>query len=399
MLRKENEALKTELRKLQATTKKTSKNFNWPSFFKWLSITLAGVIFVAASIVFYAGMTLTNTDRFMQVAEPLAEQPAVQEALATKTTNALFERVDIESLSKEALPDRIDFLAPAVSEQIKQFTNDELQKLIASTSFQEAWNTRLEIAHARFIDRLANYEGDGTFNVNDIFGALTNRIDNEKLSFLQDKSLPPRIGDITVIEAEWLPQAHLVVANFHTVRAITIAVFIVLLVFAVWVSKNRRKTVMELASMIVILSVAMLLGLRIARLYVLNGADPQYLQAATEIWDVLTFPFIVQLVSTIVVALAVLLIGWLGGQSKSSTAVKQRVESLFAGRLHESVFSSENTVTKWVGKHQKTLLYVVAVGFVLSLFVIDLTQANFVWAVMISLLAVLSILTLSSKQH
>jgi len=397
-LRRENKALKAELQKIKKSNSQPEKRFDWANFFKWASISLAGAIFIVASIVFYIGMTLTNTDRFMDVAEPLAKQPAVQEAVAIRTTNALFEKVDVESLSREALPDRVDFLAPTVATQIKAFTKNETQKLIATDTFQEAWNTKLRIAHQRFIERLKNYEGDGTIDINDVFRSLTDRIDNEKLSFLKDKSLPPRIGNITVVEAQWLPQAHAVVSNFQTVRVATITFFMLLMAFAVWVSKNRRKTLIELSWMIIILSFVMLLALRVAKRIFLDNADPQFLQASTEIWTVFTRPFIIQLITTMVIGLVILIICWLGSGSRSSMAVKRRVDSLFAGELHETIFRKENVITRWVGVHQKTLVSIVGVGFVLSLIIIDLNLASFISAAVVAILIILIILTLSGKK-
>ncbi len=398
ILAKENEKLKAEIAMLKKQNTRTEKQFNWRGLTKWSSISLAGAIFIVASIVFYIGMTLTNTDRFMNVAGPLAAQPAVQEAVADKTTDALFEKVDVESLSAEVLPDKVDFLAPTVATQIENFVRNETLAIISSDTFQETWNTSVRKAHERLITGLENYEGDGTINLNEVFVAVTQRLEGGKLGFLAGKELPAKVGSITVIQADWLPVAHNFVSNFQTFRVATIGLFIILLALAVWISHNRRKTIMQLASMIASLSIVMLISLRVARNIFLDQVDPIYLQAATEIWSVFTRPFAIQLITTIVVALAVLLVAWLGNNSKTAVGLRRRIESLFSGKLHESIFSHENSLTLWTGKYEKQLLTIIGIGFILSLLIIDLTLGSLLIAGIIAALIALVIVTVSGKK-
>lgn len=387
-LKAENEHLRA---KLQEATKQKKKHFhiNGRTITRRISLLLAGGLFVIASIIFYIGLTLIDTDRFMNVAGPLIQQPAIQSAVTQKTTDALFEKVDVEQLALDVLPDRIDFLAPEVAKQVQNFTKNEVQKILASDRFQQVWETSLSTAHERFITALENYEGDGTISITDVYNRLSERLDDTKLSFLANKTLPAKIGNITVVQADWLPTAHRIVSNIDTIRIITIGLFFGLLAVAVWLSNNRRRTLISIGYIVSGLSLLMLIFIRIARNAAVGQVDPQYQAAATEAWVLLAKPFALQLVSTILFGLAIVAVAWLGGKSKSALAVRNRADALFSGRLHQSIFNKgENKFSIWVGKHQTALYITVAVLFVLSFLYIPLSFGSILSAILLALVAV-----------
>lgn len=396
-LLQENRALKKELEQAK-TQKKEQRKVNWKKVSKVLSMAFAGGLFVAGSVALYMATTLVNTDKFMTVAGPLVQQPAVQQVVADKTTTALFDRVDVEALARDVLPPRVDFLAPTVAQQIEQFTNTQAKNILGSESFQQTWTTTLRASHERLIAGLKTYQGDGTINVSDVYKRLGERLQGSKLAFLSGVQLPPRIGNITLIEASWLPAAHNLVVNLDAIRIITIILFFVLLGLTVWLSDTRRRTVTHLGIMILILSFIMIISLRVAGAIIKDSITPSSQQAFTEIWTLFTTPFVVQLATTFAIGLLVAVVAWLGGTTKTAARVKARLSDLFAGKLHESLFHKENAVTLWVGRYTTVLLTVVGVALVMSMLFIDLTFESFIWAVLVAVIVALIIVTLAGKE-
>lgn len=393
-LLEENKLLKKELEK--AKTQKTArKKVDWKKVAKVLSMSFAGGLFVAGSVALYMATTLVNTDKFMTIAGPLAGQPAVQQVVADKTTKALFEAVDVEALAREVLPPRVDFLAPTVAQQIEQFTNNQAKTVLGSDSFQQTWTNTVRSAHERLIAGLKNYEGDGTINISDVYKRLTDRLQGGKLAFLSGVQLPSKIGNITLIEASWLPTAHNLVVNLDAIRIATITLFVLLLGLTLWLSDTRRRTITHLGVMLLILSLIMIISLRVAGTIIKGNIIPSSQQAFMEIWTLFTTPFVIQLTTTFAIGLLVAIVAWLGGDTKTANRVKQRLGDLFAGKLHAAIFHKENAVTLWVGRYATALLTVVGVGLVISMVFIDLTLANFTWAVLIAVALGLIIVTLS----
>jgi hypothetical protein len=398
-LMKENAELKAELDKLKTNTKREPKKpFNWRLLSKRISFALAGAVFVVGSVVLYLVMTLVNTDRFMAVAGPLAQQPAVQTAIADKTTTAIFTKFDVQQLATDILPPKADFLAPTITSKLQELTNTQLKNALASDSFQQTWQKSIRAAHEKFITGLKNYQGDGTIDINDVYLRLSERLKDTKLKFLAGKTLPPKIGNITLVTASWLPAAHQFVSNVPLYRVLVILIFIGLIALTVWLSTDRRRTTMQLGIMISILSVLLIVSLRILRTLAENNANPENQAAVAQIGLVFTHPFVVQLATTFVIGLAVFFVAWIGSQSKSARSLRRRMNDLFAGRIHQSIFKNENRLTLWVGKYQKILLTIVAIGFVASFIFMDLTWGNFAISAIVSLLIAFIVLIFSGKQ-
>lgn len=393
-LLEENKRLKKELENAKAQ-KPARKKVDWKKVAKVLSMSFAGGLFVAGSVALYMATTLVNTDKFMTIAGPLADQPAVQQVVADKTTKALFDAVDVEALAREVLPPRVDFLAPTVAQQIEQFTNNQAKSVLASDTFQQTWTNAIRAAHERLITGLKNYQGDGTINISDVYKRLTDRLQGGKLAFLSGVQLPSQIGSITLIEASWLPTAHNLVVNLDAIRIATIMLFVLLLGVTIWLSDTRRRTITHLGVMLAILSFIMIISLRIAGTLIKGNVVPSSQQAFMEIWTLFTTPFVIQLATTFAIGVLIAIVAWLGGNTKTANRVKQRLGDLFAGKLHAAIFHKENAVTLWVGRHATILLTAVGVGLVISMVFIDLTLANFIWAVLIAVALGLIIVTLS----
>lgn len=399
-LRDENARLRAKLQAAQANNRPAKHSrIRVRQIARWFTMAFAGALFVVASLILYFTMTLVKTDRFMEVANPIGESVAVQQAVATKTTDALFDRVDVEELAVEVLPERVDFLAPEIAKQIETFAQKEAEKILATEGFQQIWQQSVRTAHTRFVTNLENYEGDGNIHVSDIYNRLSERMQDGKLSFLANKTLPSKIGDITVMQVSWLPTASWIVSNVDAVRAFTILLFIGLLALAVWLSVDRRRAFLGIGWMISILSFLMLISLRVVREIAVNAAQPVNQQAVRDIWAALATPLGLQLIAAILFGLAIVLVAWLAGGSRSSVAIKQRVDKLFKGQVHQSIFhKGENAVSLWFAKFQKMLLVIVAAGFVASFLFVPLNLGSIILLIIIAvtLVAIVRVLAANS---
>src|SRR5262245_12866452 len=91
-------------------------------------------------IAFYVRETVLDTDRYVDTMAPIAESPAVQQAVAEKLDNAITTRIDFDSLIREALPDQADALAPVFATALQQAIRSRLDSFVASDNFQQLWN-------------------------------------------------------------------------------------------------------------------------------------------------------------------------------------------------------------------------------------------------------------------
>ena len=304
--------------------------FRWQSIIKWLSFSLAGALFLVGSLVFYVYFSLIETNRFMEITGPLVEKPAVQKALATKMTDSLFEKVDVEKIIEESLPERASFLAPSIATQVKVYTQNTIENIVKNEKFQVILKDTLSNSHSAIITSIKEAKSDGTININDIYSNLRQKIDNPKLQFVKDAELPSQIGSIKVLESSWLPVAHQVVVNVYLYQAITILVLIILTAVFVWFSRNRHKAFIQLGVMFVVFSVVMFVSVRITKVAFIQGIDPTYVGAVSEVWSAFFSPFAWQLFWYGIAGLGVALIAWATGDFKLAVKLRNKTRQLLA---------------------------------------------------------------------
>jgi hypothetical protein len=127
-----------------------------------LGLLLLTCLFTMATVVvIWLHALLLNTDRFVSVTTSLSKDPAVQGAIADKVTQYLFAQVDPESSIRDALPDRMTFLAPVLTSSLERYVHDLALGLVASQVFQPSWETLLRSVHSQVVALLLGQQVAG----------------------------------------------------------------------------------------------------------------------------------------------------------------------------------------------------------------------------------------------
>lgn len=330
-LKAENTRLKRQVKVLKASKKQPSS--------KWRTATIvivagiAGAILITANLVFWTARTVVETDRYTDATRSLIEKPSVQKAIADRTTDAIFERVDTEAILEENLPPRVKFAAPTLSQQIQTFTNTKARQIVASDKFHDVWVSTNTNAHERFIGAIREYKGDGTINLSDLYNKLTQRLQGTKLSFLQNVQLPSNIGSIQIIDAPWLPSAHYAVVNLDAIRYGTIALFFVLTAIIVAVARNRRKITLKLGVFYALLMLATLIAVWVTQVIFVGQVDSKYQLAASDAYQAVLNPFVMQTTGLMAFGSAIAVGAWIAGPAKYATKIRKTFNKLTKGKL------------------------------------------------------------------
>ena len=118
-----------------------------------------GCLLVALSLIaLYVRAEVVNTDRYVDTMAPIAESAAVQQAVGDKLQAAIDDRVDFDALLRDALPPRVDPLAPALANALQQAIRTRLDAFVASDEFQQLWVEANRRAHARVVALLTTGE-------------------------------------------------------------------------------------------------------------------------------------------------------------------------------------------------------------------------------------------------
>ncbi|WP_306335156.1 hypothetical protein [Streptomyces sp. KL118A] len=269
-------------------------------------IALAAVLTVTSVIGVWAARTTLSTGRWVDTVEDLPSHPAVNKAVSAYLTEQIFDRLEVEQRLSESLPDRASFLAAPVTGAVHDYVRTSISKLLATDEFQNLWNATNRSAHERIVaileDRNKNVRAEGdtvTLNllpmVNNVLNTLEDRLPtlfgkdldlpritsgeippglHDRIEKALGVTLPEDFGQVRLYDRHELGQVQEAVLLFkRAVWGLVIAVP-VLLALALWVSPNRRRTVLQFGLWLVAAVTVLTSVLRAVRDQLLNQVQP-----------------------------------------------------------------------------------------------------------------------------
>ncbi|HEX2424100.1 MAG TPA: hypothetical protein VHN56_13250 [Actinomycetota bacterium] len=286
-VRAEVDRLKEEVEKLEA---KPQKRARLRKVFAVVFIVIAVLAFSAATPGLWARRTVYNTDRYLAVVGPLASDPAIQEALARQLTQAVFTATDVQAKVQAAIAERapkLAFAAGPLTSSLQGFVQDQVQQVIASERFQQFWvsaNTILQKQVVAVLDGnsdvltvqgnqvVFNYLpllNDALAQLSGTLSAILNRqitlptitadtVPSEAVASLQTAlgvTLPPTFGSVTLFQGDELTSVQDAVSIFNKTMILAIVLFILGVALALVLSTNRRRTLLQLITALIVVAV------------------------------------------------------------------------------------------------------------------------------------------------
>ena len=266
--------------------------------------------------------TILHTDQFVDTMAPLADDPAVQEAISIRVTNTLIEATDLEAKIADRLPDRAKAAAPFIAGGAEQVVRDATLRIVESDQFERLWEGLLRRAHSQVV---AVLQGEGTDNVTTKNGQVVVRLgpvvervatalSNSGISFFDDIDATRVNRQIVLFESEDLRKGQGAVDLLDKVANYLPFVALILLAIALWLSGNRRRTILRTALGIA-LGMALLLTLfNLGRTVYLDALPASVRQdSAAAIYDQV-LSFLRTAVRTVfILAIIVAIAAWLAG--------------------------------------------------------------------------------------
>lgn len=241
-------------------------------------VVLFAISFLAAGLGVWLDRSTMNEDVWAERVVPLGEDPAVQAALATWTTDQLMETVDPRGLFEEALPERGEFLAVPLSAAVENYVRGVTEDVFASERFEELWAAAAIQAHEAAVATLRGerpaVEADDekvTINLVPLINAVLARIldaapglvgsdvdlpditvedvpeeARERLASALGVDLDDGFGTVTVYDGGKLSAAQQAVKLFDRLVVLSCLLAIVTGAAALWVSPRRRRTLLQM---------------------------------------------------------------------------------------------------------------------------------------------------------
>lgn len=110
-------------------------------------VVVAGLAVALAPVAVWARAQVLETDRWVAVAGPLADEPAVQRAMADWATDQLVALIDPEALLADALSGRAERLVGPLAGALTGFVHDRVAAYLRTDDFAALWREAVGRAH------------------------------------------------------------------------------------------------------------------------------------------------------------------------------------------------------------------------------------------------------------
>jgi hypothetical protein len=359
-----------------AAVRRTGRQ-RWRTIVATLLIVLACLLAPLSVVAVWARNQVTNTDRYVATVAPLAEDPAIQNAIADQITAQVFTYIDVRGLTNEVvdalaarglpprLADQLQALTVPIASGVQGFTRTQVGKVVQSQAFADAWVQANRVAHDELVKALTG-EGGGAITVED------NRVSVNLAPFIQTVkqqltaagfTLAARIPEVnasfTVFQSDSITRARSAFNLLNTLGVWLPVIVLILIVLGVYVARDHRRALVGAGLGVALGMLVLALGLAIFRSIYLNGVPADVLphDAAAVLYDTIVRFLRAGLRTVLVLGLVVAAGAFLTGQSV--TAVRTR-ESLARaiGWLQggaEQAGLRTGPVGGWVHRHKRAL--------------------------------------------
>jgi len=346
-----------------------------------LLVALSCLLVLLSTTVVWSHRTLLNTGTFVGTVAPVFKDPAVDSAVAARATDKLFAELNLQARLHAALPPKASFAAVPITNATKGFVAGELTKVLASPKFQAVWTGTLTTTHRQLVAVLrgqntAAVSTSGGYIVLNTVPAINQALKKvsglasnltgkhvtlptitsaevpqqqvAKLSKALGVTLPSNFGQITLVRSSDLATVRRGVKAFDGLTLVLPLVTIALIALSLWLSVNRRRTVLQLAVGVSLLMI-------VERRVVLHeqsvlASDAHNPQLASTVLGDLLHGFFVLTAWVLGVALAVLIIALLAGPYRWAAALRSSVRQ--AGRSIAGARDGDRRgVAAWIGSH------------------------------------------------
>ena len=411
-LRAERDHLQEEVERMQGV-----KRHRLRGIAAVLAVVVAVASFSLALPGAWARRTVADTDTYLSVVAPLASDPAVQEALAREITAAVFEALDVQGKVTAALTEKapqLTFLAGPITTSVQGFVQDQVQKILASEQFQQFWadaNRFIQgqvIAILRGQSEAVGIQGNSVVLnymplINQALQAASGTISQligrpltlpeitpdmipaeaiQKLDTALGVTLPTDFGTIVVFNSDQLPKLQYAINTAREGLYGLVALFFLSLAVAIGISPRRRRTILQLAVGIAVITVIeRRIGISSVD-SVVNIAKPENQAAVRAIAEALVGWFLDYTRTFLLLALLTVVLALLTGPYPWIVAFRRGVADLARNAIHTDGSVEAGPASTWVAAHRLPVLTAIGVLAVAILWLFDLTLG---WAFLVVL--------------
>jgi hypothetical protein len=387
----------------------------WRTLVAALLIVVACLLAPLSVVAIWTRNQVTNTDRYVATVSPLARDPAIQAALADQITAQVFNYIDIQGVTTQAvealaergnlpprLADQLQALSTPIANGVQSFTRDQVGNMVQSDAFANAWVQANRAAHAELVKALTG-EGGGAVTVeNDTvslnMAVFIQTVKQQLLAsgFTLAERIPEVQASFVLFQSADIARARSAFNLLNTLGIWLPIITLILLVIGVYVAKDHRRALVGAAVGVAVSMVVLALGLAVFRSIYLDAVPASVLphDAAAVLYDTIVRFLRLGLRTILVLALVVAAGAFLTGQSVTAVRTREGLTRAIASLQGSAEQAGLRTgpVGTWVYEHKRALRIGAVILAALVLVFWGRPTGKVVLGLTLSLLVVLAII-------
>jgi hypothetical protein len=368
----------------------------WRRILAAVLIVLGCVIAPVSVLGVWIHNTLLDTDQYVDTIGPLASDPAVQDALADRITNAVISGSDVEQRIADSLPERAQAAAPFIAQGARELVDRVAHRIVAGDRFANVWENVNRRAHTQVVALL---EGKGTKRVSTESGKVVlqlgpaldrvrQELHDRGITTFDDAGNGGAPSTIVLIDSDGLKKAQGAVDLLDTLAFVLPVITVLLLAGGILLARDRRRALLRAALGVALAMALVLTVFNLGRSLYLDALPSTVNRdAAAALYDQLLSFLRNSLRTVFVLGLVVALAAWMTGPARAARRLREgAVDIVRKPDVPEAI----SPVAAFVRDHRVGLrIAVVSVGLLL---LVVLTNPGPVAVLVIALLVVIGLL-------
>ena len=363
-------------------------------------VLLSCLAVVVTGVAWWTHYSVLNTDGYMKIVGPVGKDPETIKALSDYVAGQIVSATDLQQRTSDALPPKAQIFAGPIAGALDNFISKETNRVLSTPQAYDLWLKINSSAHEKIVallrgDTTATYIEGSDVKLNTLplisraliwldgklSGALGTRFSppviapdtppDEAIQQVSDwtgRTLPADFGQITLLQNDSLGPAQSAVRLFDALVWVLLVVTIVLIAVTIWLSRRRRRTLIELG-------IGAAFALILTRVIVKQAStalvdsipDGGTITVLRDVVSASLGPFTTLTIWIAVIGVVVAVAAWLSGRHDVQVAVVTAGKRVV--RAPEDTVVPESPITVWVERYAHWLRIAGAVAGVILLLV------------------------------
>ena len=320
----------------------TAGGSKWRTFWAVVCITIACLLAPLSIASVWAKGEVTDTQRYVATVAPLAEDPAIQEAVADRVTTEVLTYINIPELTQEAISTisanrdltarqvaALNALAGPLDSGIEGFIGDQVTTIVQSDAFDAAWTEANTRAHSR-LNQVLSGDTSGPISIdgNDVTLDLGQVVAQVKQALIARgltvaEKIPTVNTQLVIFQSDNLATAQRAYSALNALGFWLPIIAVVLALIGIFTANNSRKALIGFGIGLAISALVSGILVSVGRAEYLNALpDTVNSAAATTLFDTVTYFLRQALWAALAVAIVLILAGIMTGPTKFATGVR-----------------------------------------------------------------------------